>query len=206
MHGAEKLPGVLLRKDEMLRSIRSRTGQLGVSGWQKIAVSTLWENEAPLCATGWTPLDDHGRRPVLVTANLEIAVFDERAPQDRHYHGRATETYTVLDGEMSIDLRGDPHTLRAGDTIIVLPGNTHEVLRDSAFVCLVVISNCGGPGDKYLVDSVTGLCATCRYQRVIRSDRGSVFHQCQRSASDSRYPKYPRLPVETCDGHEPQNQ
>jgi hypothetical protein len=49
-----------------------------------------------------------------------------------------------------------------------------------------------------------GLCADCRFTRVIRSDRGAVFYQCGKSFVDSRFPKYPRLPVHACPGYEPE--
>lgn len=48
-----------------------------------------------------------------------------------------------------------------------------------------------------------GLCAVCKHARIIRSDRGSSFLRCARSAVDPRFPKYPRLPVLQCDGWEP---
>ena len=41
--------------------------------------------------------------------------------------------------------------------------------------------------------------------RVITSDRGSTFFQCQLSAVDATYPKYPRLPVWHCAGYEKMN-
>lgn len=47
-----------------------------------------------------------------------------------------------------------------------------------------------------------GQCATCVHSREIRSDRGSVFYQCGLSASDARFPKYPRLPVLACSGYQ----
>ena len=47
-----------------------------------------------------------------------------------------------------------------------------------------------------------GLCSSCRHARQVRSDRGSVFYQCLRSAYVPRYPKYPRLPVLRCPGYE----
>ncbi|PYM79922.1 MAG: hypothetical protein DMD84_25435 [Candidatus Rokuibacteriota bacterium] len=50
---------------------------------------------------------------------------------------------------------------------------------------------------------VAGLCATCRHARRVASARGSVFWLCARSADDPRFPKYPRLPVLRCEGHEP---
>jgi hypothetical protein len=48
-----------------------------------------------------------------------------------------------------------------------------------------------------------GLCNTCRHQRVVPNTRGSVFSLCRRSKEDDRYPRYPRLPVISCPGHEP---
>ncbi len=48
-----------------------------------------------------------------------------------------------------------------------------------------------------------GLCARCMHVRIVRSDRGSVFYQCQRAAYDPDFPRYPRLPVLRCKGYEP---
>jgi len=47
-----------------------------------------------------------------------------------------------------------------------------------------------------------GLCANCAYVQINQSDRESVFYFCRLSASDARFPKYPRLPVLTCAGYE----
>ena len=46
-----------------------------------------------------------------------------------------------------------------------------------------------------------GLCADCINVKVMRSDRDSVFYLCQLSFTDSRFPKYPALPVLSCDGY-----
>jgi hypothetical protein len=46
-----------------------------------------------------------------------------------------------------------------------------------------------------------GLCDSCKHQKVVRNTRGSVFSMCERSKTDDRYPKYPRLPVERCPGY-----
>ena len=46
-----------------------------------------------------------------------------------------------------------------------------------------------------------GLCAHCLHSRLIESARGSVFMLCQLSATDPRFPKYPRLPVLSCEGY-----
>lgn len=47
-----------------------------------------------------------------------------------------------------------------------------------------------------------GLCATCVHARRVASARGSVFMLCGRSATDRRFPKYPRLPVVRCAGYQ----
>ncbi|MFZ0772675.1 MAG: hypothetical protein WAN08_14760 [Candidatus Sulfotelmatobacter sp.] len=46
-----------------------------------------------------------------------------------------------------------------------------------------------------------GLCGDCVHARMIASDRGSTFVQCQLSFTDPRFAKYPRLPVLTCSGY-----
>jgi hypothetical protein len=48
-----------------------------------------------------------------------------------------------------------------------------------------------------------GLCDSCRHQRLVRSGRGSLFTMCLLSKSDPTFPKYPRVPVTACDGHDP---
>lgn len=52
------------------------------------------------------------------------------------------------------------------------------------------------------IDTV-GLCAKCRHVRRVGSRRGSVFFLCERADSDSRYHRYPKLPVLRCPGFEP---
>jgi len=51
---------------------------------------------------------------------------------------------------------------------------------------------------------MVGLCAHCVYHRAIETKRGSVFHLCELSERDARYPKYPRLPVPHCAGYVPE--
>jgi len=48
----------------------------------------------------------------------------------------------------------------------------------------------------------SGLCGSCAHQTLVPNSRGSVFSLCERSRSDRRYPRYPRLPVLVCPGHE----
>ncbi|MGH7622813.1 MAG: hypothetical protein ACREMU_10775 [Gemmatimonadaceae bacterium] len=51
------------------------------------------------------------------------------------------------------------------------------------------------------LDHVAGLCPSCVHARRVGSARGSVFLLCGLSATDERYPKYPRLPVVRCAGY-----
>lgn len=46
-----------------------------------------------------------------------------------------------------------------------------------------------------------GLCGECKHSRSVPSDRGAIFVMCGLSATDGRFPKYPRLPVLTCSGY-----
>jgi hypothetical protein len=48
-----------------------------------------------------------------------------------------------------------------------------------------------------------GLCQNCQHIRRMESDRGSVFIMCKLSFEDSRFAKYPRLPVLSCGGYRP---
>lgn len=43
------------------------------------------------------------------------------------------------------------------------------------------------------------MCVHCR----VISARRSTFYLCQRSFTDQRFPRYPRLPVVRCLGHSP---
>lgn len=48
--------------------------------------------------------------------------------------------------------------------------------------------------------TAAGLCERCVHSRRITSSRASVFYMCCLSATDSTFPKYPRLPVLRCSG------
>lgn len=51
-----------------------------------------------------------------------------------------------------------------------------------------------------------GLCDRCRHQRLVPNTRGSVFSLCELSRTDPSFPRYPRLPVESCTGFEERDQ
>ncbi len=47
------------------------------------------------------------------------------------------------------------------------------------------------------------LCETCHHLRIVVAAKGSRFLLCQRSQTNSRYPKYPPQPVIACGGYQP---
>jgi hypothetical protein len=53
------------------------------------------------------------------------------------------------------------------------------------------------PPDSRLI----GLCLDCKHMRRIVSERGSIFYMCSRALTEPEFPKYPRLPVNACDGY-----
>jgi hypothetical protein len=57
----------------------------------------------------------------------------------------------------------------------------------------------GSTRERFSVNA--GLCVTCAHVRQIESAKGSSFVLCTLSASDPRFPKYPRLPVLSCGGY-----
>jgi len=59
------------------------------------------------------------------------------------------------------------------------------------------------PSNETPIRTNPGLCLNCQHARLIESDRGSMFWRCALSYEDSRFPKYPRLPVLTCSGYQP---
>jgi hypothetical protein len=48
-----------------------------------------------------------------------------------------------------------------------------------------------------------GLCGSCGHAQDVPTAKGAVFVLCRLSASDPRFPKYPRLPVIACAGYTP---
>jgi hypothetical protein len=51
-----------------------------------------------------------------------------------------------------------------------------------------------------------GLCGNCLHARRIESSQGSIFYLCELSFTDTRFAKYPRLPVLSCEGFEKNSQ
>lgn len=121
-------------------------------GARKLLVTELWDSiEKPATECHWHAPEKGEMNQVLQTANIEIGVFTQRAPQDRHFHKLGTEIYSVLDGELNIEVDEIKYTLQRGDTIVVRPGIIHEILKNNSFLCQVVNANCHGKIDKVII-------------------------------------------------------
>ena len=47
-----------------------------------------------------------------------------------------------------------------------------------------------------------GCCGSCIHAKLNLTRRGTAYLRCLRAAWDERMPRYPRLPMPTCPGHE----
>jgi hypothetical protein len=55
-------------------------------------------------------------------------------------------------------------------------------------------------GPRQATPERAGLCARCTHLRVVPGARGAEFYLCQLSFTDSRFRRYPAIPVLTCPG------
>lgn len=142
------LPGLLVNLEAIKRDPALEAGNRGA---RKILVTELYpEKEVETTQVEWMPPVDSEKCPVEVTKNIELAVFTQNAPQDRHLHKLGTEMYMVLEGKMKIEVEGQDYVLLPGDMLIVNPGAAHEVKPAGIeFLCRAVTANCGGNADKY---------------------------------------------------------
>jgi len=123
---------------------------LQTRGDRKILVTNIRpDSEQEAAAVVWRAPSPPAKCPVVAMRDTELATFTERAKQTRHCHKIGTEIYTLLEGEMTLEVDVKLHTLHPGDTLIVKPGVWHETKRDSRFLCQVVTVNCAGANDRH---------------------------------------------------------
>ena len=82
-----------------------------------------------------------------------MSVIQERiapgAREVRHYHERARQFFYVLAGELTMEVGGTVHLLRAGQGIEIPPGTPHQARNDSAApVDILVNSTPKSHGDR----------------------------------------------------------
>jgi hypothetical protein len=69
--------------------------QEGARGARKLLVTDLYEAKEQVAdAIRWVPPKQGQKCAVQIMADTEVAVFNQLASQDRHYHNRGTEIYT----------------------------------------------------------------------------------------------------------------
>ena len=61
------------------------------------------------------------------------------------------------------------------------------------------------PPHRQVPPVAAGLCEACAHVQVISTAKGSSFILCRRSHADPRFPRYPRLPVTSCEGFGPRS-
>ena len=148
---------------------------------------------------GFARASQHKVKPAYGTT-CETSVYVAEAARGG---GVGRGLYQVLLGA----LEADPGRLLAVAGI-TLPNPASIALHESSGFTLVgTFHNVGVKLDRRWdvawYERPLGLCTTCVHQRLIQSGRGSTFSMCLRHRDDPRYPKYPRLPVRVCPGHEP---
>lgn len=123
--------------------------QPSARGARKLAVTRVYDLETPAVAPCWAPPDTGQPCPVLKLPATEMAVFNQNATQQCHYHKQATEIYVVVAGTMAIEIDRATHQMQTGDAVIIGPGVVHEIKnRGLKFTSYVINVDCGGPGDK----------------------------------------------------------
>jgi hypothetical protein len=53
------------------------------------------------------------------------------------------------------------------------------------------------------IRTAAGLCGACQHAVIRPTRRGTVYLRCALAATDSRFAKYPPLPVRQCVGYLP---
>lgn len=123
---------------------------LQTRGDRKVLVTDMRpDSEQEADAVLWRASSSPAKCPVVTMRDTELAIFTERAKQTRHCHKIGTEIYTLLEGEMTMEVDGKLYTLHPGDILVVKPGVWHEARRDSHFLCQVVTANCAGVKDRH---------------------------------------------------------
>lgn len=63
-----------------------------------------------------------------------IAVIDKTVP---HYHKKATEIYTIIEGELTMIIDGRRLSFPKNASVVIRPGQVHEAFGDEVWVKVV---------------------------------------------------------------------
>lgn len=86
-------------------------------------------------------------------AHDDLSVIEERVPpgvaEQRHRHATSRQFFYVLEGEATLEVEGEVHSLTRGCGLHVPPGAAHQLRNDSgADIRFVVISSPKSHGDR----------------------------------------------------------
>jgi hypothetical protein len=159
------------------------------------ARAKLAQAKARLDTLDWYPRPVRMRRVRLVSAPWLFQL-----PWFRRFDGYATWGLVLV--RMPVQQAGDD--LVTHELCHVWQMQHHPIAMPLSYLYRGYANNPYEAQARRAAETTTrfGLCDSCRHQRLVRSGRGSVFTMCLLSKTDARFPKYPRVPVRECEGHE----
>jgi len=101
-------------------------------------------NDGSKPAKGWYSELLHSSLPAIGFANQGI--------EEPHYHRELHEVYLVARGSSTIVVNGSPIPLRAGDVIVVEPGEVHTFVEHTSDYFHFVLHCPPVRGDKVVVE------------------------------------------------------
>jgi mannose-6-phosphate isomerase-like protein (cupin superfamily) len=75
------------------------------------------------------------------TYSLAQIVLPPNNQSGKHYHPIAEESYYILSGTGQLEMDGKTITMKAGDTVAILPNNVHQI-RNEGTEDLVFLAIC----------------------------------------------------------------
>ena len=165
--------------------------------------------EKQLHGSGLTPLFPLWRLPTRFLAEQMIAcgvrakvTCVDPKKLDQCFAGREFDMKFLADLPTGVDScgeNGEFHTFVYDAPVFnsAIPVKSGEIVTRDGFVFADVLPR----EPEQPVEA--GLCGTCQNARIVRSDRGSVFHRCLLAHKGGHFANYPRLPVVRCVGWEP---
>jgi mannose-6-phosphate isomerase-like protein (cupin superfamily) len=89
----------------------------------------------------------------------DLSIIEELMPpgtsETRHHHIRARQFFYVLEGELTMEVEHQHHTLQAGQGIEIAPGQAHQAInRTASPVRFLVTSQPPSHGDRINADAV----------------------------------------------------
>ena len=85
--------------------------------------------------------------------NPALSVIEEQMPpntsETKHYHSNSQQFFYILKGEATFDVNNQPHTVKEGEGIHILPKTVHQIKNNgSTTLEFLVISQPTSRGDR----------------------------------------------------------